>query len=183
MENSALIIIDIQNDFCNGGPMANTKSIKIIPLINKIKKKFKHVFITRKLHQSNHSSFKEHGGKYPHYCVENTQGANFNEYFEIDENDIVITRGTLQKFDSESAFYDAEEIDKSTNLRSLLQVNNINNLYFCGLNMDTSMFSTIIDAFTYKYMCHVYIEAIGYIDEDMYINKIEYLTKLGINFV
>jgi nicotinamidase/pyrazinamidase len=183
MENVALIIMDMQNDFCNGSPLANTKSLKIIPIINKLKEKFKYVFLTKEQHQSNHSSFKKFGGKYPSHCVENTKGNEFNEYLNISKDDIIIERGMLQKFDSSSAFYDAEEIKKKTNLRNILKINNINKLYFCGMNADTSMFSTIMDAINYKYKCYVYADAIAYADEDMYIKRIEYLTKLGIFFL
>ena len=183
MTNVALIIMDMQNDFCNGGPLANTKSLTIIPIINKIKEQFKYVLLTREQHQANHSSFKEFGGKYPSHCIENTKGYEFNEYLNIKKDDMVVIRGTLQKYDSSSAFYIAEEIGKETNLRNLLKINNISKLYFCGMNMDTSLFSTIMDALTYKYECYIYTNAIGYIDEELYIKRIEYLTKLGVNFL
>ena len=183
MENVGLLIMDMQNDFCNGYPMSNTKSLKIIPIINKLRNEFKYIFLTRELHQKNHSSFKNYGGKYLAHCIEGTEGAEFHEHLDRNDNDMIITRGTLQKYDSGSAFYDADEIGKPTNLRDLLKLNGIKKIYFCGLNMDTSLFSTIMDAINFKYECHVYSDAIGYIDEEKYMEKIDYLTKLGINFI
>ena len=183
MENVALIIMDMQNDFCDGGSIPNVKSLEIIPQINKLKDEFKLVFLIRELHQANHSSFKEFGGKLPSHCVENTIGSDFNVHLNINKEDIIISRGTLQKFDSSSAFYEAEEIEKQTNLRHILQINNITDLYFCGMNMDTSIFSTIMDAINYKYKNNVYKNCIAYQDEEKYIKTIEYLEKLGVKFL
>jgi len=179
----ALIIMDIQNDFCDGGPIPHKKSLEIIPTINKIKEDYQHVFLVRELHQHNHSSFLEFGGKIHSHCVIDTQGAEFNTHLDISKSDIIITRGTLQKFDSASAFYDAENINKPTNLRHLLQVNNITELYFCGINMDVSIFSTVLDAINYKYNCYIYKDCVAYADEEKYNNNMKYLESLGVIFI
>jgi nicotinamidase/pyrazinamidase len=182
-ENVALIIMDMQNDFCNGGPIPHMKSLEIIPQINKIRDEFKHVFLVRELHQANHSSFKEFGGKLHSHCIIDQPGSNFNDHLTISHNDIIVSRGTLQKFDSSSAFYDAEDIKKETNLKHILQMNNINELYFCGIAIDKSIFSTILDAINFKYTCYVYKDCIAYADKDNYEKKIKYLELLGVKFI
>lgn len=181
--DKVLIIMDMQNDFCNGGPFPHENSLDIIPKINKLKEEFSHVFLVRELHQANHSSFKEFGGKLHSHCVEGHNGSNFNVHLEISPNDIIISRGTLQKYDSSSAFYDAEDIQKETNLRYLLQVNNIHELYFCGIGMDKSIFSTILDAINFKYTCYVYKDCIGYSDTKISQKNIKYLEELDVKII
>ncbi len=181
--NKALIIMDMQNDFCDGGPIPHMKSLEIIPMINKLRDEFKCVILTRELHQANHSSFKEYGGKLHSHCIENQDGSKFNPHLEISPNDIIITRGTLQKFDSASAFYDAEDIQKETNLRHLLQINGINELYFCGISIDKSIFSTIMDAINFKYICYVYKDYIAYSNKEICDKNIKYLESLGVKFI
>lgn len=179
--NNALIIMDMQNDFCDGGPIPHAKSLEIIPPINKLKEEFTHIFLIRELHQVNHSSFKEYGGNLPSHCIENQKGSEFHPYLEISPTtDIIISRGTLQKFDSSSAFYDAEDINKETNLKHILTINNISHLYFCGLSMDKSIFSTILDAINFKFSCYIYKDCVGYSNQDTCNKNIAYLEKLGV---
>ncbi|ARF10116.1 isochorismatase [Indivirus ILV1] len=183
MKNGALIIMDMQNDFCVGGPISHEKSLEIIPLINKLRDEFKYIFLTRKLYQENHSSFRNYGGKMHEHCVKDTYGSNFNPYLNITPNDMVITRGTLQKFDSNSAFYDADDIRKETNFHHLLQINGIHELYFCGIGMDSSIFATVLDAINLKYKCYVYQECVAYSNKSIYEKYTMYLESVGVKFI
>ncbi|AYV77326.1 MAG: isochorismatase [Barrevirus sp.] len=181
--NKALIIMDLQNDFCNGGPIPHFNSLTIIPKINSIRDSFKHVFLCRELHQENHSSFKECGGKLQKHCIIGTNGSEFNEHLTILPDDIIVDRGTLQKFDSSSAFYDSEDTKKETNLRHLLTINGLTDLYFCGISMDTSIFSTVLDAINWRYNCYIYKDCIAYLNEEKCEANIKYLEQLGVKFI
>lgn len=91
MENSALIIVDVQNDFCEGGSLPVKKSSEIIPKINKVRKYFKHVIFTKDWHPENHVSFKINHPNldelkkeivenlWPVHCVQNTYGAQLHK--------------------------------------------------------------------------------------------------------
>lgn len=182
-QDKALIIMDMQNDFCDGGPIPHIGSLEIIPKINKIREDFQHVYLIRELHQENHSSFKEQGGKLPSHCIENTFGCELNHHLDIKKNDIIISRGTLQKFDSNSAFYVAEDINKETNLRHLLKINNIKELYFCGIGMDVGIFSTILDAINFQYNCHIYTDCIAFLDEVKCKKNLQYLESLNVELM
>lgn len=180
---NALIVIDIQNDYCNGGPMAYNNSLEIIPKINRIRDNYDMVIHIRDYHPENHCSFKYYGGKYPKHCIQNTFGSQFNIDLIIKESDIIINRGTLQKYDSNSAFYDAEEINKETKLRKILKCNEILELYFCGNGIEECIYSTIIDAIGYRFKCYVINDAISSKDMDRSNYCINYLKSLRVEFI
>jgi len=179
----ALLIIDIQNDFCDGGPMSHNKSFEIIPEINSIRDNYDLVIFIKKSLQSNHSIFKNYGGQYPSHCIEGTHGCELHDNIIVKEDDIIISRGTLQKYDSNSAFYDAEDINKQTRLKYILQINNIKELFFCGNGLERCIFSTIMDAYNYRYKCYVIKDAVSYMNKEKYEQNIKYLINLGLEFV
>lgn len=178
-QNKALIIMDMQNDFSIYGPIPHEKSLDIIPIINQLRGEFKIVFLIIEEHQENHSSFK----KYPPHCIADQKGSEFIPHLDILDTDIIIKRGTLQKYSSTSAFYDAEDIQKETNFRNILQMNNITDLYFCGISMDKSIFSTVLDAINFKYNCYLYKNAIAYSNINLYNKNIAFLEKLEVTII
>jgi len=177
---TALIIVDMQYDCCDGGPMAHNNSLNIIPIINRIRDRYDIVIFIKKQYQFNHSSFKQFGGKNPKHCIENTYGAELHKDMIIKEEDIIICRGTLQKYDSNSAFYDADTIENDTRLKYILRINNIRELYFCGNGIDNCIFSSIIDAVNNRFKCTLITDALGYIDKEKAEKSLKYLEGLGI---
>ena len=173
----------MQYDCCDGGPMAHYNSLAIIPTINRIRNDYDIVIFVKRHYQFNHSCFKHYGGKYPKHCVEDTDGAELHKDLIIKENDIVVCRGTLQKYNSNSAFYDAEDVEKETILKYVLHVNNVKELYFCGNGIDNCIFSTIIDAVNSRFKCYVVKDAVSYIDKEKAEKCLNYLGSLGIGFV
>src|SRR5215470_10702366 len=74
-ENAALILVDIQNDFCPGGALAVAEGDQIIPVVNRLMPHFPLVISTQDWHPANHISFKARGGPWPPHCVQGTPGA------------------------------------------------------------------------------------------------------------
>ena len=179
----ALLIIDMQNDFCDGGPMAHNNSFEIIPEINRIRDNYDLIIFIKKSLQSNHSSFKNFGGSFPSHCIDGTYGCEIQSNIIVKGDDITILRGTLQKYDSNSAFYDAEDINKPTRLKYILQINNIKELYFCGNGLERCIFSTIMDACNFRFKCYVINDAVSYMNKEKYDNSLTYLNNLGIEFI
>ena len=177
---SALIVMDMQYDFCEGGTMAHERSLVIIPMINRMRDNYDHVIFIKKQLQTNHSIFKQYGGTYPEHCVKGTNGEKIHDDLIIKNEDVVIHRGTLQKYDSNSAFYDAEPISKPTRLKQVLKAYDIQNLYFCGNGMDNSIYSTIIDAINNKFKCYIIKNAVTCIDENKMNLCIDYLNKINV---
>jgi nicotinamidase/pyrazinamidase len=180
---SALIIMDMQYDFCESGVIPHDKSLLIIPRINRMRDKYDLIIFVKKQLQHNHSIFKAYGGTYPVHCVVETNGENIHDDLIIKTDDIIINRGTLQKYDSNSAFYDAEVISKETRLKQILKAHNIKNLFFCGNGMETSIYSTIIDAINSQYKCTVISNTTTYIDANKMNICVEYLKTLNVQFI
>ena len=176
----ALIIIDMQYDICDGGIMANINSLRIISKINSIRDDFDLIIFINKVYPNNHASFST---LKPPYCIINTFGSKLHNDLIMTPNDIIINICTLQKYESNSGFYDAEPIEKQTNLKYILEINNISNLYFCGNDMDTCIFGTIMDAINFKFTCFVINDAIGYRSKEKYDDCILFLKKLGVTFI
>lgn len=180
---SALIIMDMQYDFCEGGPLSHDKSLLIIPRINRMREKYDIIIFVKKQLQYNHSIFKQYGGDSPLHCISGTNGEKIHEDLIIKTDDIIINRGTLQKYNSNSAFYNAESINKETRFKQILQAYNVSSLYFCGNGMDNSIYSTIIDAINNKFKCYIITNAITCIDEEEMNKCIKYLSTLNVELI
>ncbi len=180
---SALIIMDMQYDFCEGGPMSYDRSLIIIPMINRMRENYDHIIFVKKQLQSNHSIFKQYGGIHPLHCIKGTNGEKIHDDLIIKNENIVIHRGTLQKYDSNSAFYNAEQISGETRLKQMLIGYDIGNLYFCGNGMDSSIYSTIIDAVNFKFKCHIIKNAVTCLNENKMSECIKYLKTLDVSVI
>lgn len=178
-----LIIVDMQYDFCSEGALPHYKSLEIIPTINRIRPRFPLIVFTRDLHPNNHISFKKMGGNLPMHCVMDTHGGEICRDLIMEKTDIIISKGTLQGYDSDSIFYNANTIDKPTNLRHIIQANNITDIYLCGTGLDGVIFSSAIDSINFRYKTYIIEDAVSYNDK----NKIEqcsrYLKGLGVIFI
>lgn len=179
---SALIVIDMQYDICDGGPMANVNSLNIIPIINSIRDNYDFVIFIKKSPPDNSIIFKQNGGIYPRHCVINTHGNDLHNDLIIKQTDLIVNRCTRYNYNSNSGFYDDETTNKQTKLKYFLQVNGIKNLYFCGNNMDTCIFSTVFDALNYKFNCNIIVNVIGYVNKEICDDKIKFLGTLGVKF-
>ena len=119
--NSALIIIDMQNDFCTGGALAVKDGEKIIQCINDAQKEFKTIILTQDWHPQEHSSFaSNHGAEpytniemeygsqilWPDHCVQGSKGAEFHPELNIQQANAIIRKGSNPRIDSYSAFFE-----------------------------------------------------------------------------
>lgn len=180
---NALLIFNMQYDFLDGGAMAHSDSLELIPLINRIKDNFDLVVFIKENHPFNHCTFKQYGGSKPTHAVQSKKGSELHCELLVESKDIIITIGELQKYDSTSGFYNAEPIQKETNLRNILKINKITNLYFCGNGMDSIIFSTILDAINFRFKCYVIKNAVTYMKKQNYDRCIEFLKKNNIIFI
>lgn len=125
--DKALVVVDIQTDFCPGGALPVKDGDKIIPAVNELVRAFEGaglpVFFTRDWHPKNHVSFKAYGGPWPPHCVRNTPGAGFHRSLAVPKEAEVIDKGTLQAEDAYSGFQgtDLEERLRGHNLSQILR--------------------------------------------------------------
>jgi nicotinamidase/pyrazinamidase len=178
-ENDALIIIDIQNDFCPGGALAVPEGDKIIPLINKLSVRFKRVIATQDWHPEDHLSFAvNHPGKkefdvidyngmeqvlWPSHCVSGTPGAEFHPDLAMKNVDLILRKGSNPEIDSYSAFRENDK-ETLTGLEGYLKTLGIKETYLCGLALDYCVFYSAMDAKELGLETYVIIDATRGID-------------------
>jgi nicotinamidase/pyrazinamidase len=104
----ALVVVDMQRDFCPGGALPVAHGDEVIPAINQLVRAFARadlpVFFTRDWHPRDHVSFKAHGGPWPPHCIQDTPGARLHPSLAIPSEARVVDRGTLNAEDAYSCF-------------------------------------------------------------------------------
>lgn len=142
MSKQALVIVDLQNDFCPGGSLAVPDGDKIVPVVNDLIEKFSRaglpIFATRDWHPDNHVSFKAQGGTWPPHCVQNTPGARFHPDLRLPDSATVISKADSEEKDAYSGF-------DGTNLEALLKEAGVDQIVVCGLATDYCVKATALD--------------------------------------
>jgi len=157
--NSALIIIDIQNDFCTGGALAVQDGETIIESINEAQKNFDTVILTQDWHPKEHSSFAtnhnaeadsnirmDYGTQilWPDHCIQGSTGANFHSNLDTNKCDLILRKGCNPKVDSYSAFFENDRVS-ATGLDGYLTKKNVKKIFLCGLAFDYCVFYSALD--------------------------------------
>jgi len=162
----ALLIVDVQNDFCPGGALGVPEGDKIIPRINQYVKVFEReklpIFVSRDWHPIQTSHFKDFGGVWPLHCVHNSRGAAFHPKFKVPKNAIYLYKGMDPYKDAYSVFH--AEDDKGMVFLRLLNLMKINELYIAGLATDYCVKFTALDALKFKLKVKVLVDAIKGVD-------------------
>jgi nicotinamidase/pyrazinamidase len=138
----ALILVDIQNDFCPGGSLAVEEGDRIVPVVNELQKRFNLVVATKDWHPPGHASFETLWN--PH-CVQNTEGAEFVPALDTSRVAHVFLKGTDPAVDSYSGFFDNEH-KRSTGLGDYLRAQGVTDVFICGLATDYCVKFTALDA-------------------------------------
>ena len=133
----ALIVVDVQNDFCPGGALAVQDGDQIIPVINKLMDRFDTVVASRDDHPENSKHFEN----WPVHCVRGTEGARFHPELKTSKIEQVFQKGTGPEDDGYSAF-EATNLDLDIYLKEL----GVQELYVTGLATDYCVKNTAIDA-------------------------------------
>jgi nicotinamidase/pyrazinamidase len=138
----ALIIVDVQNDFCPGGSLAVTRGDEVVAPLNKLAREFlergEPVFKTRDWHKPDTKHFAQYGGTWPVHCVQNTKGAEFHPELIDDIHIRVISKG-LGDEDCYSAF-------DGTDLALQLERLGVKEVWVGGLATDYCVKNTVLDA-------------------------------------
>lgn len=143
MEKTAVLLVDVQNDFCKGGALAVPDGDAVVPVCNKLLElAAAHrcpVLASRDRHPADHCSFKEQGGTWPPHCVTRTPGAEIHSGVELPVDAMIIDKGTSQDKDAYSAF-------DGTPAASILHDAAVKRLIVCGLATDYCVKFTVLDA-------------------------------------
>jgi len=176
---NALLIIDVQNDFCPGGSLAVPQGDSVIPVINSLIPKFDAVIQTQDWHTAGHHSFaSSHDGKnpydtveleygtqvlWPDHCVQGTQGAEFHKDLNTTKTEVIIRKGFRKEIDSYSTFFENDQKTR-TGLTGYLRERGITDLYATGLATDFCVKWSVIDGIKENFNVHVIEDAVRGID-------------------
>ncbi len=164
--DSALLIVDVQNDFCTGGALAVPESERVVAALNRY---ISHaaagglpIYASRDWHPANTSHFADHGGTWPVHCVENTHGARFHRDLRLPSNAIVVTKGVDPDRHGYSAF-EGHTAD-GPGLAEDLRQRGVTHVYVGGLATDYCVRQTALDALAHGLRVTVLEDAIAGVD-------------------
>lgn len=193
-----LLIIDVQNDFCENGSLAVPDGSSVIPIINSLRNKFQKFIFTMDWHSPHHVSFAsshERGQLFstitvpktgqqqvlwPSHCVQNTEGAKLHKDLIVHAEDLIVKKGINEDYDSYSGF--GCEHDKST-LEGKLREIQVRRVFVCGLAYDYCVGSTAADSALLGWDTYVVTDACRSISENSSREMTERLLKHGVKFV
>lgn len=156
----ALIVIDVQNDFCPGGALAVSEGDQIVPRVNGLIAAHDTVVLTQDWHPAGHSSFAaSHGAApfssvrmaygdqtlWPDHCIQGTPGAAFHADLDWTKAQLVIRKGFRPAIDSYSAFYENDHTT-TTGLAGYLRERGVDEVVLCGLATDYCVAYSALDA-------------------------------------
>lgn len=175
----ALLIIDVQNDFCPGGALEVPNGDEVVPVINYLSEEFDIVLQTQDWHPKGHSSFaSSHKGKepfgtierpygeqtlWPDHCVQGTEGADFHPDLETHNTQLIVRKGFRRPIDSYSAFYENDD-ETSTGLAGYLREREIDTLFVAGLATDFCVKWSVLDGCKEGFAVNVIKDAVRGID-------------------
>jgi nicotinamidase/pyrazinamidase len=178
---TALLVIDVQNDFIPGGQLAVPEGDLIVPLINQLGGQFRQVIIAQDWHPAGHASFaSSHPGRKPYdviqlpygeqtlwpvHCVRDTHGAELHADLDLPHAQLIIRKGCNPDIDSYSAFLEADRTT-TTGLAGYLKERGIDTVYMVGLALDFCVMFSALDARAAGFNAFVVLDACRAIDLD-----------------
>ncbi|MDF9301747.1 bifunctional nicotinamidase/pyrazinamidase [Tritonibacter mobilis] len=191
----ALLVIDVQNDFCPGGALAVTEGDEVVAPINAMMERFDTVILTQDWHPKGHSSFaSSHPGHapfdtmemyygqqvmWPDHCVQGSQGAEFHPRLRTD-GDMIIRKGFRPEVDSYSAFFENDQTTP-TGLEGYLRTRGISDLTLVGLATDFCVAFSALDARRLGFSVEVELAACRAIDLDGSLaTQLENMRQKGV---
>jgi len=142
-DGDALLVIDVQNDFCPDGALPIHHGDRIVPVLNRwmgvARDKRIPVYLSRDWHPVGHPSFEQFGGKWPVHCLQDSNGARFHPDLAVVGDEVVVTKGVRFDKDQNSAF-------DQTGFTEQLRRDNVKRLWVGGLALDVCVLATVLDA-------------------------------------
>ncbi|MDO9329475.1 MAG: bifunctional nicotinamidase/pyrazinamidase [Pseudomonas sp.] len=181
VSRTALLVIDVQNDFIPGGQLPVPEGDLIVPLINRLGDRFKQVIITQDWHPPGHASFaSSHPDRepyevielpygpqtlWPDHCIRATTGAELHKDLNLPHAQLIIRKGANPDIDSYSAFLEADRTT-ATGLAGYLKERGIDTVYLVGLALDFCVMFSALDARAAGFNAFVVMDACRAIDLD-----------------
>ncbi|MFS2327104.1 bifunctional nicotinamidase/pyrazinamidase [Brucella sp. H1_1004] len=199
MIGHALLVVDVQNDFCPGGALAVDKGDEILPAINRLIEESEHVILTQDWHPEGHLSFAtSHPGQkpfnsvemaygpqtlWPDHCVQGTHGADFHPDLQWTRAQLVIRKGFRIGVDSYSSFYENDR-RTPTGLSGYLRDCEIGSLTIAGLATDFCVAYSALDAIAHGFQVRVRLDACRGIDIGGSMDAmLDQMQKAGVELI
>ncbi|WP_207865732.1 bifunctional nicotinamidase/pyrazinamidase [Pseudomonas sp. 58(2021)] len=196
---SALLVIDVQNDFIPGGQLPVPEGDRIVPLVNDLARQFKQVVIAQDWHPAGHASFASshpshkpydviqlpYGEQtlWPDHCVQATRGAELHPELNLPHAQLIIRKGCNPDIDSYSAFLEADRVT-TTGLAGYLKERGIDTVYMVGLALDFCVMFSALDARAAGFNAFVVLDACRAIDLNGSLTAaIEQMQVAGVGLI
>ncbi|WJK07334.1 bifunctional nicotinamidase/pyrazinamidase [Pseudomonas fluorescens] len=196
---TALLVIDVQNDFIPGGQLAVPEGDLVVPLINRLAGQFKQVVISQDWHPAGHASFaSSHPGRQPYdliqlpygeqtlwpdHCIQGSRGAEFHSGLDLPHAQLIIRKGCNPDIDSYSAFLEADRVT-TTGLAGYLKERGIDTVYMVGLALDFCVMFSALDARAAGFNTFVVLDACRAIDlNGSLATAIERMQVAGVGLI
>lgn len=157
----ALVIVDVQNDFCPGGALSVPDGDKVVPVLNEYIRKWQAaghpIYASRDWHPEKTTHFKEHGGPWPRHCVQGDRGAEFHPDLSLPDKAVVVSKGAGPTEDAYSAFHGKGPLHMP--LVELLRAQGVTDVFVGGLATDYCVRSTVIDALALGFKATFLVDA------------------------
>jgi nicotinamidase/pyrazinamidase len=183
----ALIIVDVQNDFCPGGALAVKGGDEVVPVLNRAIDKFSAaglpIFATRDWHPEKTSHFKAYGGLWPVHCVQGTGGADFHPGLHLNKDVVVVSAGMLPTEEGYSGFQATDA--SGSGLAELLRRKGVERLFVGGLATDYCVKHTVLDGLKEGFKVTLLVDAVRAVNlsPDDGDRAIDEMTKAGATTV
>ncbi len=178
LETDALVVVDVQNDFCTGGALAVPRGETVVGPINRLVDKFRHVAFSRDWHPSDHCSFgfppEYRDGSWPIHCVQDTPGAEFHGDLRVPLDAVFIEKGDDPGVEAYSAF-------EGTRLADELRRRGVTRVYVAGLALDYCVRATALDAARLGFSAAVLRDAVRAVDPNRSDTVFAELEAAGVS--
>jgi len=196
----ALLLVDIQNDFCPNGALEVPRGDEVVPVANRLMDRFDLVVATKDWHPADHKSFAaQHPWRkpgdvidlngleqilWPMHCVQESYGSEFHKDLNTDKIDHIVYKGVDPEIDSYSGFYDNGH-RKATGLAEYLRDKGVDELYIVGLAADVCVYYTVLDALELGFKTHLVTDGVRGIDlnEGDVARALEDMKEKGANLI
>jgi nicotinamidase/pyrazinamidase len=163
----ALLIVDVQNDFCPGGALPAQGGDEVVPVINEMIEKFRNagypVFASRDWHPEGSAHFQDRGGPWPPHCIQGTEGAELHRDLELPDNAILITKGDDPEEDEGYSAFEGKT-DRGELLADALRDAEVEEVFVGGLATDYCVRVSAIDAVSSGFRTHLVLDAVRGVD-------------------
>lgn len=172
----ALILVDVQRDFCPGGALPVPEGDQIVPVLNDwiaaAQRSGIPVFASRDWHPPGHVSFQEQGGQWPAHCVQHSPGADFHPDLQLPPGVVIIDKGTDPQRDCYSAL-------AAEPLQDELRRRQVRRLWIGGLALDVCVRATVLDALRAGFDVHLIADAVRAVNPSRADSTLHELAAAG----